>query len=196
MEQGSSQHIDNIIQSLALGLAMGAAAHLSEDASRGLFPLIAGAVAFGLSFTFLELARGLTLRNATQISAGGTPWLILLFGIASLSAAAAVTDSRWRWEAPRLYEWIEITGFILIALCVIGQRFYVRELAPTTVAFFGCLGAAGVGAQSGKFAANCHWISGWHCVFCSSTDCTFQDCSSAQSFRQSRVGQRPPGCPS
>jgi hypothetical protein len=151
MRRGSSQQLENFMHAAAVAVAAGVAAHLSEDASGGMFPVIAAVVAFSMGFSFLQLAPGFALgvRDAVQALAAPSRSQMLLLGSGGWGLAVAVTDSRWRWDAPWLYECIEGVGVVLIAASVIGQRLYASKLAPGAVAFLGCLGAAGVGAQSG-----------------------------------------------
>jgi hypothetical protein len=146
------QQLDFFLHALAAAVAMGVAAYLSEGSSQGFFPLVAASVAFCMTFAFLQLLPRI------RVEKGSLPWmsrptprqLVLFGGIAALAIGVSVTDSEWREEAPALYEWIELIGFLLIVVCVVGQHFYAHRKATLTMGLFGCLGAAGVGAQSGE----------------------------------------------
>ncbi len=141
-----------VLHSLAAAVAVGLAAFLSEDSSGDLFPLVAATVAFSMSFAFLQLLPRITVTRGSlpRMSSPTSRQLILFVGIAALALGFSVTDSRWRDQAPALYQWIEMIGFILIAVSVLGQHLFTHHHAPFTAGLFGCLGAAGVGAQSGE----------------------------------------------
>lgn len=146
------QQLDFFLHSLAAAVAIGVAAHLGADSSQGFFPVVAATVAFCMTFAFLQILPRIRMER------GSLPWmskptprqLVLFGGISALAIGVSVTDSEWREEAPAFYQWIELIGFMLIVVAVVGQHLFAHHKASLTAGLFGCVGAAGVGAQSGE----------------------------------------------
>jgi uncharacterized membrane protein len=151
MERDTHQ-LDCFLHSLAAAVAVGVSAYLSEDSTGDVFPFVAAVVAFSMSFAFFQLLPRIRLVSGSlpQMSSPTLRQLLVFAGIVALALGLSVTDSSWRTEAPVLYQWIEMIGFILIIVSILGQHFYTRRYASYTAGLFGCLGAAGVGAQSGE----------------------------------------------
>jgi hypothetical protein len=141
---------------MTVGTAFGCEAWLSDHGA--FMSLALGGLSFTISAILFTLAEDLP-RLAPTIAtfAFGKQHLVPL-GIVVLAPAVLVTDSRWRADAPHLYEMIELTGVLMIAICVLGRSWCQHRplshprpalVSSPSIFLFTCLGAAGVAAQSG-----------------------------------------------
>jgi hypothetical protein len=149
--------IQLVANALTVGAAFGCEAWLSGYGA--ILSIIIGGLCFILSAFLFATAQDLP-RLARPIAACVLGKRQQVFsGLGLLVVAVLVTDSRWRADAPEVYEVIELGGALMIAACFFGRTwFHKRRLASITssratdsgqVFLFTCLGVAGMAAQSG-----------------------------------------------
>src|SRR5262249_1419361 len=102
-----------------IGIAFGCEAWLSDCGA--ILSITAGGLCFTLSALSFWMAQG--LPRVARAIAGAVPGKLqhVLSGAAVLAVAVLVTDSRWRADAPELYQLIELGGALLLVECFLGR---------------------------------------------------------------------------